>query len=132
MRPQYSLRREQPHFGQCDRSTTTTSTAFLLPLGRPARFAVITFSPDRYPPAMPGACYRYTTCFRFRLTFFGVAPRKSETPSIEAAAAQPTRQSRQWLSTALALSFHSLTVRLRASVRTRYLGAGAGRGGGGV
>jgi len=31
------------------------------------------------------------------LTFFGVAPRKSETPSIEAAAAQPTRQSSQWL-----------------------------------
>jgi len=45
------------------------------------------------PPAMPGACYRYATCFRFRMTFLGVAPRKSETPIIEAAAAQPTRQS---------------------------------------
>jgi len=31
MRPQYSVRRALPHFGQCDRSTTTTSTAFLLP-----------------------------------------------------------------------------------------------------
>ena len=81
---------------------------------------------------MPGACYRYATCFRFRFTFFGVAPRKSEKPSIEAAAAQPTRQSSQsptrqsrygdgaWLSTALALSFHSSTVLPRASVRTRY------------
>jgi hypothetical protein len=69
-----------------------------------------------HPPAVPGACYRYATCFRFRLTFFGTAPRKSDTPSIEAAAAQPTRQSSQWLSTALALSFHSSTVRPRASV----------------
>jgi len=33
--------RRLPHLGQWDRSTTTTSTAFLLPLGRPAlRFAI--------------------------------------------------------------------------------------------
>jgi hypothetical protein len=31
------------------------------------------------------------------LIFFGVALRKSKTPGIEAPAAQPTRQSSQWL-----------------------------------
>jgi hypothetical protein len=60
--------------------------------------------------------YKYATCLRFRFTFFGAAPRKSETPSIEAAAAQPTRQSSQWLSTALADAVRQALDEAKASL----------------
>jgi hypothetical protein len=41
-------------------------------------------------------------------------------PPIEAATAQPTRQSSQWLSIPAARGFHSSSFRPRPSVRTRY------------
>ena len=44
----------------------------------------------------------------------------TDTPSIEAATAQPTRQSNQWLSGFDGGSFHSSTFRPRPSVRARY------------
>ncbi len=53
----------------------------------------------------------------------GVARRSipgNAAPWIEAATAQPTRQSSQWLSTAATRNFHSSTVRPRPSVFTRY------------
>jgi len=46
--PQYSLRRELPHLGHWDRSTTTTSTAFLLPLGHLSPCFAISPDPYRY------------------------------------------------------------------------------------
>ena len=49
----------------------------------------------------------------------GVMP-GSAVPFMEAATAQPTRQSSQWLSLPSARSFHSSTVRPRPSVFTRY------------
>ena len=95
----------------------TSASAFVEPLGLPGPlegrfglrllFGVVLFAISFYS-------YRYETAFPLRLTFFATraAGSMTDTPSIDAATAQPTRQSNQWLS---GLGEHTHEHRLRVA-----------------
>ncbi len=72
--------------------------------------------------------FRWAWSFEsFRLGFgplAGASSGRSDAPWIDAATAQPTRQSSQWLSGRVARSFHSSTVRPRPSVRMQHSDVG--------